>query len=241
MSEKPVTIHQPDFMPWLGFFVKVLRSGTFVVLDHVQNNVKDGSWFRRVRFQASGKPSWVSVPLDRPESGPFLPLNEMKVSGGVATTRLFEKYKKTIQQTYARAPYFDEFFPLFSAYMDSETASLMERNMAFNMAVLDLLEFEGKVVYSSQLGLTSSSNQLLIDILKATDAKTYLCGDGADGYQDDTLFEDAGISVVRNNFKPVPYPQVGTKEFLPGLSILDALFNLGAAGTRALIVSQDRL
>lgn len=228
-------------MPWLGFFVKVWRSDTFVVLDHVENNVKDGSWFRRVRILAGGKPGWISIPLDRPEIGPFVPINQMQVSAGPTTTRLFEKYKRSVQQSYAKARFFDEFFPLFSAHLDSETTSLSERNLAFIFAVLDKLQLDMDIVFSSNLGVTSNSNQLLIDILQVTGGSTYLCGDGADGYQDDALFEEAGISIVNNGFKPTPYPQVGMQEFVPGLSILDALFNLGAKGTRDLIVSQGRL
>jgi len=241
MEPRIATIHQPDFMPWLGFFVKVWRCEVFVVLDHVHNNVKDSSWFRRVRVLSSGKPNWISIPIERPEGGPFQAIKEMKLSDGPACQRMFEKYKRTILQSYGKAPFYEDFASLFLAYFDSDDVFLSRRNMAFVEAVLQILDINVEVVYSSSLNPTAHSNRLLIELLQAVNCDTYLCGDGADGYQDEAMFEAAGIRVVHNRFSPPPYPQVGTKEFVPGLSIMDALFNLGADGTRQLIHEQGKV
>ena len=36
MDPRVVAIHQPNFLPWLGYFDKIARADVFVVLDDVQ-------------------------------------------------------------------------------------------------------------------------------------------------------------------------------------------------------------
>lgn len=238
MSEQRiVTIHQPDFMPWLGFFLKAYRANVFVVLDHVVNNVKDGSWFRRVRLLVSGRPSWISIPLIRPESGPFQQLKEMKICNDAGARRLFNKYLRSFEQSYSRAPFYKEYKGLFFDYFKflEENNSLVHNNMRFIKEVFALLGIDAKVVYSSQLGVYGKKTELLINIVKTVGGDVYLCGDGAADYQDNSMFESAGLTVLRNNFIPVCYKQVGAAEFVPGLSVLDALMNLGSDGVKQML------
>ena len=91
------------------------------------------------------------------------------------------------------------------------------------------------MVRSSELEVDGAATDLLIATTKAVGGTVYLSGDGADGYQDDARFAEEGLELQFQNFTPQAYPQIGSTEFVPGLSVLDALFNLGFEGTAALL------
>ena len=85
-------------------------------------------------------------------------------------------------------------------------------------------------VLSSSLRVAGQANEMLVALTKAVDGNAYMWGGGADGYQDPSVFESAGVALVRQDFQHPVYSQVGGGEFLPGLSIVDALMNIGSAG-----------
>lgn len=219
------TIHQPDFLPWFGFFNKLAKADTWIVLDHVENNPRDAAfWGRRVRILVNGRPTWLSIPLNRPPArrGVGLPIREITINR--SDPRVFEKCLKTVRQAYAHARHFEEHKHLIENYFESEEPMLVVRNMAFIQEVLALLGIKTRVVFSSQFGFTSSKTELLVELLRGVGASTYLCGEGAKGYQEDALFQEAGIRLVYNRYEHPVYKQVSKDQFVAGLSILDALF-----------------
>lgn len=63
---KKVAIHQPNYLPWLGFFDKMSRSDVFVILDDVQfPKGAPGTWISRARIAMNGQRRWLSVPIRR--------------------------------------------------------------------------------------------------------------------------------------------------------------------------------
>jgi len=237
---KIATIHQPDLMPWLGFFLKIYRSDTFIVLDHTVNNIKDSAWFRRVKINFSGKESWMSLPIYKSDLGSFQKLADMKILDDKSSKILFNKYLKSFEQTYSKTPYYNKYCYLFNNYFTSEDNSLIERNMNFINDVLSILGIDVEIIYSSTLDPHGTSNELLIDLLKKINADIYLSGDGADGYQKNNMFSQAGITTIKNLFIPKPYVQQ-QENFMPGLTIIDAFMNLGGKGLRSLIESYGKV
>jgi hypothetical protein len=226
-----VTIHQPDLFPWFGFFRKVARSDVWIVLDHVTNNPRDAAfWGRRVRILVNGQPHWLSLTLGRPlEPGQVsISIRDMTVAPNPATAPA--KLLRTVREAYARAPFFREHEWLVAEHLNDPDDNLSRRNMRFIERVMALLGVTTRIVYSSALGPpTSGKTALLVDLLAAVGANTYLCGLGASGYQDESLFEAAGIRLTYNRFLHPVYKQVGSEDFVEGLSILDALFNVPVA------------
>jgi hypothetical protein len=219
------TIHQPDFMPWFGFFNKIAKCDTWVVLDHVENNPRDAAfWGRRVRILVNGQPTWLSIPLSRPDVHGVIgvPIRDMTIN--LREPKALQKCLRTVQMAYAAAPYFERHRDLVESYFADEDPALMGRNMRFIEAVLDRLGLRPRVIASSSLGVTSRGTRLLVDILHAIGADTYLCGGGAGGYQQDEMFAAAGIALQYNRFEHPVYRQLRTELFVPGLSIIDALF-----------------
>ena len=225
-----VAIHQPNFLPWLGYFDKVARADAFVLLDHVQFPKKGGTWINRVKMLVSGGAAWVTVPIDRSYHGERS-IREMRIDESKPWR---EKTLRTIQASYGRAPHFDAVFPRISELLGAPTDSLAELNEAAIRALTAELGLgPEKLVRSSELEPEGAATAMLVSIVQALDGDAYLAGGGAEGYQKDERFAAAGIELVRQEFEPRPYPQPG-ESFVPGLSVVDALFNLGFGGTAAL-------
>jgi len=228
------TIHQPDFLPWFGLFNKIAKADVWVVLDHVTNNPRDAAfWGRRVQILVNGRPTWLSIPLRRPVVPGVvgIPICEMRIN--MDDPRSLDKAWQTVRMAYARAPFFDTHAPIVETYFTGINDSLVHRNMGFVSRVLDLLEVRTRLVSSATLGATTRSTALLVDLLERVGATTYLCGTGAGGYQEDALFAERGITLRQNTFVHPEHPQLRTPTFVPGLSILDMLFNVPVSDVRA--------
>jgi hypothetical protein len=230
-TKKIVTIHQPDFMPWLGLFVKINKADTFVILGGVENKYNAQSWFRRVKLATKLGSYWFSVTVTKPLNSSFLPINKMKINKNINYSNALE----TIHRTYAKTTYFNDIYPLVENWFNSQEELLCKRNIDFIIDMMSRLEISTKIVYAKSLSCTEKSNKLLIEILKSQNADIYLCGDGASGYQKNEMYLENGIEIEYNNFNLKEYKQVNTKNFKPNLSIIDTLMNLGIEGTKKLI------
>jgi hypothetical protein len=226
-----VAIHQPNFLPWLGYFDKLARADVFVVLDDVQFPKRGGTWVNRVRMLVSGQPAWVTVPVDRSYRGTRT-IHEMAIDG---SSRWREKLTRTVAQSYRRAPYFEETMPLVERVIGMPTERLAEFNETGIRLVCEALGIDtGKLRRSSELGVTSTATERLIELTRAVGGDAYLAGGGAGGYQDDELFPRSGVELVEQRFEHPDYPQL-SDEPVEGLSVVDALMSCGREGTPRLL------
>lgn len=227
-----VAIHQPNFFPWLGYFNKIVRSDRFLLMDNAQFPKTGGTWTNRVRLLVNGRPAWVTVPIARAYHG-LRRITDMEINDSLPWR---EKIVKTLQSNYARAPFFKELFPFVESLINHPTRSLCAYNIHSLTTLAALLGLDThKLILGSSLPVAGQATDLLIEMTKAVGGTAYLCGGGAEGYQEDEKFTAAGLGLVYQNYQHPVYPQNGAKEFSPGLSILDALFNVGFEQTRALL------
>lgn len=227
-----VAIHQPNFLPWLGFFDKIARADTMVLLDSVQFPKKGGTWINRVQMLVGGKPSWVTAPVVRSYSGTRTIL-EMEFDESKPWRT---KAVKTVQAAYGRAPEFDEVGESVIALIEDPSPCLAEYNVAAIRDLASRLGLDTKIVRSSELEAGGSATDLLVAITREAGGGAYLAGGGAEGYQEDGRFAEAGIELVAQEFQHPKYPQPAAGEgFVPGLSFVDALMSLGFDGTRELL------
>jgi hypothetical protein len=229
---KVVAIHQPNFFPWLGWFDKLARADVFVLLDGVQfPRTGKGTWVNRVKLLVGGKPQWVTAPIVRAAGSTQL-ISEVRVDDAQPWR---EKTLRTIEHNYRRAPAFDEVFPLVEEGLRADTDGLSELNERAARAVARAVGLdESKFVRSSELETQGQSTELLIELTRAAGGDVYLAGGGAGGYQEDEKFAAAGVELRCQAFEHPTYPQPGD-DFVPGLSVIDALMNSGFAGTRELL------
>lgn len=231
-----ITIHQPDMLPWLGFFNKINNADLWVILDHTMNNPRDAAfWGRRVKILVNSEDKWLSLPLQKPDvPGTIgIPINEMFYNG--SDPKIFLNALRSIEINYNKASYFKEIFPFVESFLLSTEMNLSKRNLSFIFKIMEVLEIKTKVCYSSNMGCEKKSTELLVEIIKKTEGTTYLCGGGASGYQKDELFSNERINIIYNDFKHPSYHQLSTKQFIPGLSIIDAMMHCGILATRQLI------
>jgi len=206
-------------------------------MDNAQFPKTGGTWTNRVQMIVNGKSNWVTIPIVRNYHGVRL-TKDMKINN---STLWREKCLKTLQMNYARAPFFAQVYTFLEPLVKNPTDSLSEYNI---VAIRALAKSVGlgasRIVIGSALSAGGTATDLLIAMTKAVRGTAYLYGGGAAGYQEDEKFSIAGIELIQQNFKHPVYSQRNTIEFIPGLSIVDTLMNLGFDGTGALITTQER-
>jgi WbqC-like protein family len=226
-----VAIHQPTFLPWLGWWDKLVRADVLVLLDDVQFPKKGGSWMNRVRVLVAGEPRWITVPVDRAYHG-VRSVREMRIDDSKPWRG---QIGATLARAYAEAAHRDDVLPGLEDALAIPTDRVAELNEATIRKIAEQLELDtAKLVRQSDLGVDGTGTDLLISLCRAVDADAYLTGDGADGYLDADRFAEVGLDLVFQEFVPPDYPQLAA-DHAPGLSIVDALMSCGWSGTRALL------
>lgn len=217
-------IHQPDFFPWLGNFNKMWMADVFIIMDSSQYKKTGSNWSNRTKVIISGNPNWINIPLERSYHG-LRNYQEMKIKN-LSDWR--GKIIKTLQTNYGKADYFGEVFPCIYDLVSFNTTSLLAYNMNTLLTLIDKLGIDSsKFIMSSTLNSDGKATDYLISLIKSAGAESYICGGGASGYQDDDKFAQYGIKLIYQNFKHPVYRQFNNTGFVPGLSIIDALMNLG--------------
>lgn len=229
---KTVVIHQPDFVPYLGFFHRFLSADQYIVLDHVQFVTGTSrSWTHRDKIKTPSGEKWLTLsvkkaPLDTP-------INQIELSNTVdwVTANL-----NLLKQNYRHADFFAEIIPYVEAMYHNPPSLMVDFNLRSIEILMDLLDVRIPWVRSSTLSPEGSKNELLVDLLKKVNATHYLSGAGARGYMEPAVFEAAGIQLVWQDFHHPVYPQQ-FGDFVPYLSSLDVLFNCGVEGARHILRS----
>ena len=227
---KVAVIHQPDFLPWLGFFDRLARADLYIALDHVQF-VSGGSrsWMHRDRIKTPTGPRWLSLSVQKAPLGTAI--RDVRLVPG---ERWREQNLALLRESYRGAPFFEELFPRMEALYGRGD----ERMLALNLASIDLLQellgISVPRVLSSSLAPVGVRNEMLVDLLRKCGATHYLSGQGARAYFDPRPFAEAGIEVVWQQFRHPVYPQLHG-EFVSELSAIDLLLNCGAARSREIL------
>ncbi len=227
-----VGIHQINFAPWLGYFNKVAKSDIFVLLDEVQFTFGETMNRNRV-LDLSGNICYLSVPCVKKDH-----LNkkfsEIEISDAYDWQN---KIKSFLKQVYGKFDFYEEVIDKLGFVFEKKYTKIIDVNLDLLHVFLDLLEIKTKLVFQKDIEYDRSKkkNDLVLELCQAVGATTYLSGNGAKNYMDIQSFKDNDISVCFQTFNPPPYEQRLHKDsFVPGLSILDVLFNVGIAKTKQL-------
>ena len=226
-----VAIHQPNYVPWPGYFHKLAAADVFVYLDAVQYP-RGRSFAARNRIKTPNGAAYLIVPVSVPKG------SEGKASYlevDFADEKWRKKHLATVEQSYARAPHFEEVFPLYSKGVETGE-TLVELNIGLIEAVASYLGIETRRVRLSEL-LPSfgQKTDLIVDVCRALDASAYLSGSGGGrAYTDEAVLRERGLDLRFDEFEYPRYQQLWG-DFEPNLSVLDVLFNCGPA-SRQLVV-----
>ncbi len=224
MEHKMVAIHQPNFLPWIGYFYKIAKSDIFVFLDNVQY-VKN-SFVNRNKVKTPQDAIWLTVPVSF-KFGELI--NEVKINNQI---RWREKHLKTFEMNYKRVDFFEDVFEIIKGiYCSRDWQNLSDLNISLAEAIACYLGLNTSFVKSSTLGVEAKSTELLMQIVKKVGGDIYLSGFGGVKYQEETEFAKAGIKLMYSDFNHPVYKQLWG-DFIPNLSVMDLLFNMGNESTQ---------
>lgn len=215
---KTITIHQPEHLPYLGFFHKVSMCDELVLLDNVRY---EKNYFQhRNRIYTSQGASFITVPVTNTHQT----INEVTICD-TYFARHCRKNVRTIEEAYKNAPYFKKYGDSFmEVYTDPNFYYLSTYNESLLHWILNVLEIEVKVTSSSEMGATGAKTDLIVDICNKVGADKYISGIGGLNYLEKEKFS---IPVEFQRFNHPVYTQWGRKEFQPCMSMIDAIFNVG--------------
>lgn len=216
-----VACHQPNFLPWIGFFYKALLADLVVLLDDVQF-ARGFTWVNRNRLKCDQGELWLTVPVKKKGRGLQKISDVEVVDEGNWPRRFFQG----ISQNYAHAPYFAEHRAFLKDLMQMRWRKLVDLNVAAIYYLAGSLGIGNKVVLQSSLQIQSQGSELLVKITKETGADVYLTPLVSKKYVDEILFAQQGITIQFFKFIPSVYPQLWG-EFIYNLSALDLLLNCG--------------
>ncbi|MEK7274777.1 MAG: WbqC family protein [Candidatus Desantisbacteria bacterium] len=217
-----VSIHQPDYLPWLGFFDKICLCDVFVLLDNVQ--FSKNYFTNRNKIRTSQGWTWLTVPvLTKGKSEQRI--DEVKINA-INEKKWAEKQWKTIEQNYKKAPFFSEHADFFCQLYSREWDSLTELNKTIIRYLVDAFGLKTRICEVAEIKTEGNGTELLFNICQALGANTYLSGAFGKEYLDENLFANHGINVVYQEFSHPEYKQV-FEPFIHDMSAIDLIFNHG--------------
>lgn len=220
-KEITFSVHQPNFIPWLGYFNKIAESDVFVILDDVLIP-RGTSVANKNKILTSNGALELTFPISHPKGN-----NRLTAYKDVLFVDDKSKLKilKTIQASYSKAPFFDEVYSFIEEVFEAPTFSQLNEN--FIIGVCNRFDIPTKIIKMSDLQVEGAKNELIVAIGKQVNGTIYLSGTGAKSYNDDEYFRQNDIELIYQNYTPIEYSQYNSKDFHKNLSVIDYLFNQG--------------
>jgi len=229
-----VTVHQPHFLPWLGYLHRMAQADLFILLDHVQFERRNYQNRTMIRFD--GEARWLTVPVEQRSQKERI--DDKCIDNSLhGTTRWWSPgHFQTIRQAYRGAPFMDEYAPALRRIFETRWPRLVELNAALLELLRDAFGIRTKLVRSSDLNVAGAKSELILNLCRAVGADALLAGlGGSRTYLDKDRFERDGVRVLYQAFEHPGYRQCGDAPFIKGLSSIDMLLNCGP-GSRDLLL-----
>jgi hypothetical protein len=213
--------HQPNYIPWLGYFYKMLNCDIFILSDNVQYT--HTSYIQRNIIKTSSGSKWLTINVQA-KGTDGQPISAVKINNDLGWNT---KHWTIIRQYYSRSPHFHEYEEEFKAIYEKNWENLADLNETLIKTCCKALNINHiKFVKGSSLNTTTKGTDQIIDECQAVGAQTYLSGYGAINYMEEEKFKKAGITLKYYDFEHPVYRQLWG-EFIPNLSVIDLLFNAG--------------
>lgn len=230
-----VSISQPGYFPWLGFFDRILKSDVVIILDHVQ--LEKNSFVPRNKIRKSDGWLWLTVPVIKRGRFGNLPINQVEIN---RDTKWAEKHAKTIKNCYSRAPFFAEHIKEIESILENDwfyMSALLERSIQF---LMKKFEIERRMVRSSELRPAGRKADLVVELCQKVGATQYISGPLGRSYLTQDAFLENGIDLLFHDYEHPVYTQT-YEGFEPYMSGLDLLLNHGPASVDILKTSNQTL
>ena len=225
-----VGIHQPEYLPWLGFFKKMIQCDIFVFYDDVQFKRKD--FQNRNNIRTHDGSTLLTVPV---KSKLESLIKDVKIDN---TQRWSKKHVNSIHSNYTKSGYFEKYFSKLEKIYNKEFSTLVELNVEIIKFINKELKIKNKILFSSELNIHGNSAEKILKICEVLNADTYITGTiWASKHLIINDFKNKNIEIKFQNLIHPIYNQCHTP-FLPKMSTIDLLFNEGEKAREILIKSK---
>jgi hypothetical protein len=197
-------------------YISIQESKTLYFYDTAQYTKWD--YHNRNKIKCSNGEILLTIPV---QVSLWQKINEVQFD-----IRILKKHLKTIEQSYKKAPFFDQYFPKIEELYSYSGKSLSEFNILLITELCKIMWIETKFLKLSDIlpNLETQSTQALMDICEFIWADSYISWSWGRNYVEEDLFQQASINISYQDFKHPEYYQLWWG-FLPYMSILDLIFN----------------
>ncbi len=210
---------QSSFLPWRGYFDFIASVDVFVFLDDVQYS-KNG-WRNRNRIKTPQGSRWITVPVRHRSIAQLIVDTEID-----DRKNWRESHMRLWHENYGAAPYYRGVLELLGDMEQETIDTISELNIALTRRIAVNLQIGTRTMLSSDLRLSGSKTDRLVDLVKKLHATTYLSGPSADAYLDKDAFRKNGIRLEYKSYDYGPYPQLWGP-FEGAVTVLDLIANCG--------------
>ena len=229
-----VSINQPAYLPWLGYFDRIVRSDIHVVLDHVQ--FEKNSFTNRNKIRTKEGSAWLTIPLSTKGKFGNLEIRNLEFASGGDWER---KHWASLRTNYTRTPFFALYGSAYEKIYAGKPASFMAFVVAMLEQQLSDLRIATKILFSSQIPAVGHKSELILSICKFLGASVYLSGSQGRSYLDERAFYGSRIGLKYQDYKHPEYRQAWPG-FESQMGILDLLFNHGPNSLKILMNDQTQ-
>lgn len=216
-----VAVLQSNYIPWRGYFDIIQRADLFIFYDDVKFTKND--WRNRNIIKGSNGPLWLTVPCPKDYD---IRIDQVRPSN----VQWQEKHWKTICQYYRKAKCFEHYAPFFEDfYLCHSWESLSKLNQYLIRHIAgDFFGISTRFEDTSHRDLCGVKNARLLELLEQVGASVYISGPAAKTYIDESEFMKRGIEIEWMDYANYPEYEQLYPPFLPNVSIIDLIFNMGA-------------
>lgn len=228
---RTLSVIQPSFLPWRGYFSIIAQSDCFVFYDDVQYD-RHG-WRNRNRIKTSQGLQWISVPVESKDHFQRA-IRDTKICDRSPWRR---KILQSVRHAYSRSPFFDAYYAWLERRLLEPWDTISQLDIALTQDVCAFLNVKVQFACSSEIPTAQNLDRVerLVALCRHFSCDRYLSGPSARDYLvDSDSFSRNGIVLEYARYSFQPYPQL-FGEFLGEVSVIDTLFNLGPNASSALV------
>ena len=236
-----IAIHQPHFLPWLGYLHRMAHVDAFVLLDHVQFERRN--YQNRTMIRMNNEARWITVPVIQHSQKERIV--DKEVDNRLDGPKWWSpKLFATLRHAYGEAAFFERYAPQFRGLFETRFDRLVDLNQAGLELLREAFGIRTPLLKSSELAVEGARGELILNVCRALGADALLVGfGGSRGYLDTDAFARAGVRIVQHQFTHPEHAQCGMKAadaapFLRGLSAVDMLFNCGPQSGELLLADR---
>jgi hypothetical protein len=218
-----ITIMQPAYLPWLGFFDRIDASDLCIILDNVQLDTNSKTRFTN-RNKIRTRDGWIWLTLPIKTKGLY---GEVLIKDiELVNDNWALKHWKSIENNYRKSTYFQNYAKFFEQIYSKEWLKMQDLIDITTDYFLKVLNINTPIIKASSLLTLNKKDDLILELCESQKAKTYYSGVFGREYLHLEKFRQKNIDVFFHEYQHPIYKQ-NYQGFEPYMSVLDLLFNCG--------------